>query len=890
MKVLIKSIVSALTAASLCTANISAFSANSDMSENDAAVSAADASESDLIRFSGSGVRDGYSYKCTGCSENDEMELIPPSLFKAKWDATSPEYTRTPVFERGKQCQPGQGLNWTMESTVDYEMEFEAEDSFFAGTHISLKGPETDEHYSRTEVYIIDASVNWEVPEDASYIHSRTGNGTLYSVYYCSRMLAGTGKGTLEDTFYIVDRYAEDYGKEGRVSAQHDIGPFLDVDFFSFDLESDSISVGINGGSSNGSAELIRNEITVPDTPKFDDPYDYISKRIYLNNGFHWSHAAQTYADNKNYTAFGYDIEMKGYVGEPIKCTWKYYKGDDKEYSPSEFRRVSFGIPHSFYTLSIIDWQGSNIFDDTDDLVLEYSMDIGSIENKTDESSWNIGANIQCMRVGKDPRSGIGAELLGTESITYVHVIDKTENYELSTYSNRYYAPKELGTITSNGIDYDAVLYKNKDDSAFPSVNLIRREQLAPTEADDVPEGYARYESSFSIVDIVGKLNELGIDIGGVREAEFSFNTYDTSGSAFLNRENVKRIIPENKTFTADDLQLLKDYILGKGNEAPVCEDYLSHDYYQMNLYEYLGRMRKNYDLNDDGEWDIYDLCEMRKRVPLDNTETYVEPDHTVPVSQTYNVVGDGVRLYRGPSESYEAVATLPVGAQIKELGYMNDNSIWFFTEYNGLHGWISTNDAVNPVSYGSPFAFGKPVIYLYPEAETDVHVEIELLTSELSTTYPRYNNGWDVTAYPDGSLVNKADGSHHKYLFWESVNTGTEFDFSKGFCVAGSDTESFLKEKLTYMGLTEEEMNEFIVYWLPKMEHNAYNLITFQGDAYTDCAKLKITPAPDSLLRIFMVYVPLETPADIQPQQLETFERTGFTAVEWGGSEITSF
>ena len=168
--------------------------------------------------------------------------------------------------------------------------------------------------------------------------------------------------------------------------------------------------------------------------------------------------------------------------------------------------------------------------------------------------------------------------------------------------------------------------------------------------------------------------------------------------------------------------------------------------------------------------------------------------------------------------------------------------------------------------------------------------VEVELLTSELSTTYPRYNNGWDVTAYPDGSLVNKADGSHHKYLFWESVNTGTEFDFSKGFCVAGSDTESFLKEKLTYMGLTEEEMNEFIVYWLPKMEHNAYNLITFQGDAYTDCAKLKITPAPDSLLRIFMVYVPLETPVDIQPQKLETFERTGFAAVEWGGSEITSF
>lgn len=165
--------------------------------------------------------------------------------------------------------------------------------------------------------------------------------------------------------------------------------------------------------------------------------------------------------------------------------------------------------------------------------------------------------------------------------------------------------------------------------------------------------------------------------------------------------------------------------------------------------------------------------------------------------------------------------------------------------------------------------------------------MDLDLTTSELSTTYPKYNGGWDVTALPDGSLINKADGSHHRYLFWDSVNCRTDFDLSKGFCVAGCDTESFLKEKLTYMGLTEEEMNEFIVYWLPRMEHNPYNLISFQGDAYTDSAKLYITPTPDSICRIFMTYVPLERPVDAEPQQLSTFERKGFTVVEWGGSEI---
>ena len=165
--------------------------------------------------------------------------------------------------------------------------------------------------------------------------------------------------------------------------------------------------------------------------------------------------------------------------------------------------------------------------------------------------------------------------------------------------------------------------------------------------------------------------------------------------------------------------------------------------------------------------------------------------------------------------------------------------------------------------------------------------MELELTEAELSTTYPKYNNGWDVTAYPDGRLMNKADGTHHRYLFWDAVNCRTRYDFSRGFCVAGSDTESFLKEKLAYMGLNEDEMNEFIVYWLPLMEHNKYNLISFQGDVYTNSAKLDITPAPDSLLRVFMAYVPLEEAVDIEPQQLETFERKGFTVVEWGGSKI---
>ena len=178
-----------------------------------------------------------------------------------------------------------------------------------------------------------------------------------------------------------------------------------------------------------------------------------------------------------------------------------------------------------------------------------------------------------------------------------------------------------------------------------------------------------------------------------------------------------------------------------------------------------------------------------------------------------------------------------------------------------------------------------KPVIYLYPTRETDIRVKLDF-DGTLDFCYPAYNNGWSVTAQPDGTLINHADGKEYSYLFWEGTSR-TEYDFSRGFVVKGSDTAAFLQEKLAYMGLTPREYNEFIVYWLPQMQNNPYNLIAFQGEAYTESAKLEITPAPDSLLRIFMAFRPLEKPVDVETQVLTPFARQGFAVVEWGGANL---
>ena len=182
------------------------------------------------------------------------------------------------------------------------------------------------------------------------------------------------------------------------------------------------------------------------------------------------------------------------------------------------------------------------------------------------------------------------------------------------------------------------------------------------------------------------------------------------------------------------------------------------------------------------------------------------------------------------------------------------------------------------------PNAAYKPVIYLYPEKETEVSVELTL-DGKLTCTYPKYSNGWIVTAAPDGTLTDK-NGQIYNYLYWEG-ETYAKYDMSKGFCVKGEDTAAFLESALEQLGLTRREANEFIVYWLPQMEQNSYNIISFQTDAYTNAAELKVSPEPDTLIRIFMAWKKADSYIALPEQELNSAERSGFTVVEWGGTEI---
>ena len=180
-----------------------------------------------------------------------------------------------------------------------------------------------------------------------------------------------------------------------------------------------------------------------------------------------------------------------------------------------------------------------------------------------------------------------------------------------------------------------------------------------------------------------------------------------------------------------------------------------------------------------------------------------------------------------------------------------------------------------------------KPIIYLYPEEVMEVSVKLKY-PGNLTTTYPKYKNGWNVLAHPNGELIDLETNRSFYGLYWEGFNTVSGGIQEEGFVVKGEDSARFLEEKLALLGLNEREANEFIIYWLPILEANVYNYIRFETMAeINENMPLEINPKPDTIIRVLMEFKGLDKPIYVKEQKLTSPNRYGFTVVEWGGTEL---
>ncbi|MBI4257150.1 hypothetical protein HY626_03800 [Candidatus Uhrbacteria bacterium] len=229
--------------------------------------------------------------------------------------------------------------------------------------------------------------------------------------------------------------------------------------------------------------------------------------------------------------------------------------------------------------------------------------------------------------------------------------------------------------------------------------------------------------------------------------------------------------------------------------------------------------------------------------------------------------------------EYYDEAFTIVTWKQEEPKTY-EDFEHPFFYYQDGLGRWVEfmSNEIVPPVECG------KPVIYLYPESTMDMSVWVNP-RGGFSYTEPDYGDGWDVTAYPDGHLVNRADGLEYPYLFWEGRG-GLYPEVQTYWVVEQSGVESFLRETLARMNFNQVEIADFIEFWLPRMQSEPFYKIGFHGtNVMNELAPLSLSVKPDHIFRILMDYEGLDVWQPSKPPvRLPRANRDGFEVMEWGG------
>ncbi|KAI0320968.1 hypothetical protein OF83DRAFT_1102246 [Amylostereum chailletii] len=237
----------------------------------------------------------------------------------------------------------------------------------------------------------------------------------------------------------------------------------------------------------------------------------------------------------------------------------------------------------------------------------------------------------------------------------------------------------------------------------------------------------------------------------------------------------------------------------------------------------------------------------------------------------------------------------------------------------------------------------GKPVIYLFPPRPVeDVVVTLGLAPSwSFSAIYPTAKDVHSNDGFQTIEWTNEADrsfrissGKRSAYSFrpFASLADDSHDDFSTSTNPTPTTDEAvpfdpaharlspedsvvvdidalpaYLDRTLKTLCLHTEARNSFITYWLPALNKHQHVALRFlPQQAYEGAAPMTVTPAPDLVTRVFMLFKGVETsdlPAwaeAVGPAHHEGYWRnivgldTGrwedrrlFRVLEWGGMEV---
>ncbi|KAG1893678.1 uncharacterized protein F5891DRAFT_1153021 [Suillus fuscotomentosus] len=296
----------------------------------------------------------------------------------------------------------------------------------------------------------------------------------------------------------------------------------------------------------------------------------------------------------------------------------------------------------------------------------------------------------------------------------------------------------------------------------------------------------------------------------------------------------------------------------------------------------------------------------------------------------------------------YRAISKLPDNQSAPSEVYYQDSSyapqIFYKAIFGGVTMCVNRTIGSYDIEDGDSIDIQvdrmrvrKPIIYLYSPSDIDVSVKLALIPEwRLSVIYPivtTEDHGrrleWNVRTHQDGSLTEHNSGLNVSYLFWEAETNSQEFlrtpaykpqpvDTFNPVSNSLDDTDSivtpvdrvtvYLDNSLKVLGLHTEARTSFITYWLPSFLKHEYVALRFIPQAaFERAASLHISPQPDVVTRVFMLFKGIRkedltnwTNARIQAEKdvawwvdvvgvdpARAGDVTLFRALEWGGMEV---
>lgn len=268
--------------------------------------------------------------------------------------------------------------------------------------------------------------------------------------------------------------------------------------------------------------------------------------------------------------------------------------------------------------------------------------------------------------------------------------------------------------------------------------------------------------------------------------------------------------------------------------------------------------------------------------------EMYSDPMAPFPIA-TFNLCypysGFEVALINAANtDDVRTVATLENGRYFFENVPDGDYFISIPNFDDGFEGKARvafSTDSTRKIDMKGPFYFMAvaPNIYLYPEDTTNVSVQVEVRDGgSIPYSIPTYNDGWNVTAAPDGR-INDSLG----FLYYDFYS-GIPYQSDSGWVIDYDNFDSEITDLLSTRGLNGQEIFDFIDFWKPKID--SCDWVTFCPIDAGKMVELRVDPEPVTLFRELYLVLPAtgEKPTIKEPARGTPFKREGFTVVEWGG------